>query len=287
MTNTEGVAVLGLGAMGRALARTLLAAGHPTTVWNRTPERADDLVAAGAVRAATVTEAVAAHRLVLTCLLTDDTVTEVLAGVPLAGRILVNLTSGTPAEARALAAGYADAAYLDGGIMAVPAMIGGPHAFVLYSGPAEAYEAARPVLAALGEPRYLGTDPGLAALHDVALLSGMYGMLAGVLHALALVRSAALPTSDFAPLLRRFLTGMLAGVDRYAARVDAGEYGGDVGSSLAMQSAGWHHLTDTTAAQGLRPDLLAPIGELMRRRTAAGHGDEDLTGIIELLKDTT
>lgn len=41
------VTVLGTGAMGAALAETLLGAGHPTTVWNRTPGRADPLAAKG------------------------------------------------------------------------------------------------------------------------------------------------------------------------------------------------------------------------------------------------
>ncbi|MDV5142759.1 NAD(P)-binding domain-containing protein [Streptomyces sp. SBC-4] len=54
------VTVIGLGEMGFTLASAFLAGGHPTTVWNRTPERADALVAKGARRAATVREAVAA-----------------------------------------------------------------------------------------------------------------------------------------------------------------------------------------------------------------------------------
>lgn len=285
MTNNPPVTVLGLGAMGRALARTLLAAGHPTTVWNRTPGKDDELVAAGAVRAATVADAVAAHRIVLACLLTNDTVDEVLTGVPLDGRILVNLTNGTPAQARALATAYGPDRYLDGGIMAVPPTIGGPHAFVLYSGSAPAYDEARPALERFGEARYLGADPGLAALHDIALLSGMYGMVGGVLHALALVRAAGVSATGFAPLLTRWLTAMAGGVGRYAAQLDAGEYGRDVVSNLGMQAAAWDNLTDTARAEGVDPRLLAPLGDLMRRR-AADHPDEDLTGIVELLKET-
>jgi 3-hydroxyisobutyrate dehydrogenase-like beta-hydroxyacid dehydrogenase len=40
--NSDGVTVIGLGPMGRAMVRTFLAAGRPATVWNRTPERADE-----------------------------------------------------------------------------------------------------------------------------------------------------------------------------------------------------------------------------------------------------
>lgn len=56
------------------------------------------------------------------------------AGDALAGRTVVNLTNGTPKDARDMAAWVAGkgARYLDGGIMAVPAMIGGPGSLVLY-----------------------------------------------------------------------------------------------------------------------------------------------------------
>lgn len=45
------VTVVGLGSMGRALAGAFAGAGHPTTVWNRTPAKAAPLVAKGAVHA--------------------------------------------------------------------------------------------------------------------------------------------------------------------------------------------------------------------------------------------
>ena len=48
-TTTQGsaVTVIGLGPMGQAMTRTLLTAGHPVTVWNRTAGRADGVVADG------------------------------------------------------------------------------------------------------------------------------------------------------------------------------------------------------------------------------------------------
>ncbi|NEC38336.1 NAD(P)-binding domain-containing protein, partial [Streptomyces rubrogriseus] len=50
--------VLGTGAMGTALARAWLAAGHPVTVWNRTAARTGTLAAEGAAVAASAAEAV-------------------------------------------------------------------------------------------------------------------------------------------------------------------------------------------------------------------------------------
>lgn len=66
------VAFLGLGAMGLPMAEHILAAGFPLTVWNRTPEKADALVAAGAARAASPQAAAAAADVVFACLPTQD-----------------------------------------------------------------------------------------------------------------------------------------------------------------------------------------------------------------------
>ena len=43
-TTTNHVTLLGTGAMGSALARAVIDAGHPTTVWNRTPGRDADQI---------------------------------------------------------------------------------------------------------------------------------------------------------------------------------------------------------------------------------------------------
>lgn len=190
-TGTGPVTVLGLGAMGTALAQALLAGGHEVTVWNRTAARAEPLTAQGARAADTVEEAVTASPLVIVCVLDDAAVRATLEPVAatLADRALVNLTNGTPEQARATAAWAAGhgAHYVDGGIMAIPPMIGHPGSTLLYSGASTAFEAHRVTLERFGAATFLGTDPGVAALHDLALLSGMYGMLGGFLHAVAMV----------------------------------------------------------------------------------------------------
>lgn len=282
------VTLLGLGAMGSALAEALLAGGHPTTVWNRSAGRADPLIAKGAIEAGTPAEAITASRLVIVCLLDHRSVQDVLGANTgaLSGRVLVNLTSGTPAQARELAAWAAqhDADYLDGGIMAVPPMIATPAAFVLYSGSRSAFDTYRPVLDTLGESHYLSADPGMAALQDIALLSAMYGMLMGVYHAFALVGTEGIGATTFAPLLGRWLGGMSGLAAGAAEQIDKRDYTIGVVSNIAMQAAGYGHLLQAATEQGISPELLAPLGPLMNRRVADGYGHEDLTGVIELLK---
>lgn len=281
MTKTP-VTVLGLGRMGRALAAALLGAGHPTTVWNRTPSRADDLVADGATLAPTVADAVAASPLVIVCVLDYAAVDELLAEAgSLEGVTVVNLTNGTPDEARAAADRVPS--YLDGGIMAIPSMIATPAAVVLYSGSPSVFAEHRATLEVLGTPHHLGADPGLAALHDLALLAGMYGMFGGFLHAAALVRSAGRPVGEFTTsLLVPWLHAMAASMPEMADQIDTGDYTAR-SASLEMQAAN-DTIAEVSRVQGVSTELLAPLHALMVRRVAEGHGGDDFPSVIELLR---
>ncbi|QBQ60508.1 NAD(P)-dependent oxidoreductase [Saccharomonospora xinjiangensis] len=285
------VTVLGLGAMGAALATALIDAGHSVTVWNRTPAKTAPLVARGAARAGDIDEALRAGQVIVTCLLDHAAVHDVLddhVGA-LAGRTLVNVTNTTPEGSAELASWAAchGAEFLDGGIMAVPPQIGTPSAFVLYSGSEQALATARPALEAFGDVRYLGSDPSLAALQDLALLSGMYGMFGGILHAFALVRTGGITAREFAPVLREWLTGMAAWADSAAGRIDDGDHAGDVVSPLAMQAAAYDAFLTVARDRGVNPLLLEPLGRLLRRRADDGHGHEDITGVIDDLTTKT
>ncbi|MGB9995945.1 NAD(P)-dependent oxidoreductase [Streptomyces pseudogriseolus] len=287
VTDKTPVTLIGLGAMGTALARAWLAAGHPLTVWNRTPSRARALAADGVRTAGSAAEAVAANTLVVVCLLDDASVEDTLTGIDLTGKDLVNLTTSTPAQARTRAAWAAarGARYLAGGIMAVPPMIGVPDAggYVLYSGVPDLFEQHRDTLAVPAGTTYVGENPGHAALHDVALLSAMYGMFAGAAHAFALIRREDIDPTAFAPLLAGWLTAMAPAVHLTAEQLRSGDYTKGVTSTLAMQTAGTPAFLATAEEQGVSPELLSPYFQLMRRRLAEGSGEEDLTGVIDLL----
>ncbi|MGW5310321.1 NAD(P)-binding domain-containing protein [Nocardia thailandica] len=227
MSNSVGaqrVSVIGLGAMGTALARALLAAGHRVTVWNRTAARAEPLAAAGAALAESAAAAMTAADLVILCVLDDAAVREHLepAADRLRGRTVVNLTTTTPEQARALGrwAHGRGIDLVDGGIMAVPSMIGGPAAFVLYSGATAAFERFRPVLEVFGRAEYVGPDFGAAAMYDLAILGGMYSMFAGFRQGGQMVRTAGGTAAHLATLMAPFLQAMTAMLAGYAPGID-------------------------------------------------------------------
>jgi len=267
--------------MGRALATALVARGHDTTVWNRTPGRLRDVAV---THAATVEEAFAANELVVVCLLDLESVVAVLDGVELRDRTIVNLTTGTPEDAANLAALVTErgADYLDGGIMAIPSMIGTPSAVVLYSGSEQAFRRAEDALTAFGQHRYLGADPGLAALNDIAMLTGMYGMLGGFVHAAAMVRTADVPVTEFTEsLLIPWLSAMFPALVDMAGQIDSGDYTAKE-SDLSMQVAS-DGIGEVSRAKGVSTELSDPLFALMRRRVEQGFGGDDFPSVIELL----
>jgi 3-hydroxyisobutyrate dehydrogenase-like beta-hydroxyacid dehydrogenase len=281
MTKTH-VSVLGLGAMGGALAKALVAAGHETTVWNRSAGKE----LPGAHLATTAGAAVRASPVVVACLLDHASVHDVLDPLAgdLAGRILVNVTTTTPAQARELAA-WAEAAgitYLDGGIMAVPAMIGTPGSAILYSGSQAAFDECRPLLDLWGTSSYFGTDPGMAALYDLALLAGMYVMFAGFLHGAAMVAPAGVSAAEFADRAAPWLAAMTGGFAGMAAVVDGGDY-----TVAGQQSLEFSDLGDILAAsteQGVDTEAVAMVQRLIRRQIDAGHGKEGFARIFESIR---
>jgi 3-hydroxyisobutyrate dehydrogenase-like beta-hydroxyacid dehydrogenase len=285
MTN---ISIIGLGAMGQALTARFLQQGHTVTVWNRTPGKAASLVAKGACEVKIAADAIGASDVTVMCVLDYAASNWVIdeAAATLSGRALINLTNGTPAEARATAERVAKlgATYLDGGIMATPPMIGGEHALILYSGSQAAFDTHAKMLEGLGAANYLGGDAGLASLHDLALLSGMYGLFAGFFQATALVDSEGIRAGAFLKLLSRWMTAMMGELPGYAEKIDSGRHGANVVSNLGMQTASLENIVTATREQGVATELLEPMLDLFRKRAGAGFGDEDISGVFELIR---
>jgi 3-hydroxyisobutyrate dehydrogenase-like beta-hydroxyacid dehydrogenase len=256
----------------------LIDAGHPTTVWNRSPAKAKRLAARGGAADGSVEGAVTASPLIVACLFDHASVHEVLDPVAasLRGRALVNLTTTTPRQARELAdwAGGHGVSYLDGGIMAVPDMIGRPGSAILYSGSATVYDEHRTLLGRWGQSTYFGPDAGMASLYDLAMLAGMYVMFAGFMHGAAMVGSQGVPAGEFAARATPFL----------AATIEARDYAGEGQQSLEFSDL--TKLVTATVEQGMSAEVLQPVHAMIQRQIAAGHGDEGFGRIFEELRTT-
>ncbi|MGW3346369.1 NAD(P)-dependent oxidoreductase [Nonomuraea rubra] len=284
MTGTP-VTVIGMGLMGRALAGAFVRAGHPTTIWNRTPGRAQALVEAGASEAPTAGSAVAAAPLVVVCVRDYDAVRELLAPAEtaLAGRVLVNLTSGASDEARAMAEWAAErgAGYLDGAIMMTPPGIGAPETVVLYGGSPSLYETHRPALAVLGGGTTLiSSDVGLPALYDVALLGIMWSTFNGFMHGAALLGTEKIPATEFLPMATGWLKGVATFLTAYAQQIDDGSFAAE-DATLETQVPPVRHLIHESRIRGIDATLAEYTEALLTEAIGRGHALDSYARVID------
>lgn len=285
--NRTPVTVIGLGSMGRALAGAFVGAGHPTTVWNRTPGKAAPLVAAGAVQAERVADAVAASPLVITCLTTFDDTREALqpAAAALRGRALTTLNSGSPAGARQLAtwATAHGARFLAGAVKNVPAAVGGPDTLLYYSGDRTVFDAYLPTLRVLGgDTVHLGDEVDLAALYEMAVGAMLLPALVGFFQGAAAVRARGLPADSTVRFAGKWLDMIKSLLPGYAREIDSGDYT-DAASSVNLFLAGAAHDHELAEEAHVDTAWLDPLHALLRRAAEAGHGEHSIAALTEVL----
>ncbi|WP_236473616.1 NAD(P)-dependent oxidoreductase [Mesorhizobium muleiense] len=286
------ISVVGTGRMGSALARALLRSGYRTTVWNRTKQKAEPLATLGATVAGSVLEAVNAAEIVIVnvsdyqataAVLHDDAVASAIRG-----KLVVELTSGTPHGAREAAEWFAEhgASYLDGAIMATPDFIGTDAGTILISGPRQAFDANEEMFRALGgNVQHIGEEPGRANALDSALLALMWGALFGTLHAIAVSQAEEI---DLGELARQW-TATAPVVDGLVAdlikRTDAGRFASDdeTLSSISPHYGAFQHLLELMEARKIDRSVADGYDAIFQRAIAAGHLHDDFAALSQFL----
>ena len=284
------VSVLGLGVMGTALAGALLATGAPLAVWNRSPAKTEVFRDTAAVVCDSAREAVAAGDIVIVCLTShaawDALVADAGLEGLLAGRTLVQLTTGTRAEAREHAARARrwGAGLVDGVILALPSQIGTEEAMFLTAGEADAWARSAATLDALGgNVRYLGTDVGAPAVADAAMLSSALGALIGTIHGAALAEAGGVSLHELHEVLEgtRHINS-----DEMLRVCEAIATGRTEQTEAALGTWGRipGQLLELARSSGIDPSFPEMLQRLFERAEAAGLGDQDLSAMIQLFR---
>jgi 3-hydroxyisobutyrate dehydrogenase-like beta-hydroxyacid dehydrogenase len=168
---------VGLGVMGSSVVRRLLDAGHDVTVWNRTREKAEPLLAAGAHWADTPRAVAAGSELVFTMVTNTAAVQAVaegpdgiLAGLG-PGKVYVDMSTASPANTRALAERVAEvgAQMLDAPVSGTSITVDEGKASLMVGGDDDAFERARPVLEAIGPKVFHMGGNGSAVTMKIAI----------------------------------------------------------------------------------------------------------------------
>ncbi|MEV6279961.1 hypothetical protein [Nocardia sp. NPDC051832] len=281
---TTSVTVLGDGVRAAALARVLT--DHATViVWGEQAPWLPRVVRADTARAAM------ASSVILMCADNPEDATRILAeALPhVTARDVVNLTSGTDAQARRLAAQVTERGgrYLHGALMGHPEHVGKSDTVLVYSGSPELFHQHHGLLVTLGSATYLGPDPSTATLYETAMLAFAWATLTGYLHSAALLRTAEIPATTTAPLLTHWMSTTIASViTDYAQQIDNRRYPGEE-EWLELDAPLMDHLIQTADQRGIDSRLPKLISSLTRAGISAGSGLESFASLIEIIHAST
>ncbi len=183
------LAFLGLGVMGYPMAGHLARAGHDVTVYNRSPAKAQQWVAAyGGTSAATPAAAARGAQLVMMCVGNDDDVRAVAAGADgalsgmAAGAILVDHTTASAEVAREMqaAAQKAGLHFLDAPVSGGQAGAENGKLTIMVGGDAAAFARAEPVLASYARAVTLMGPAGAGQLTKMVNQICIAGLVEGL-----------------------------------------------------------------------------------------------------------
>jgi 3-hydroxyisobutyrate dehydrogenase-like beta-hydroxyacid dehydrogenase len=271
----QEASVVGLGTMGSTLARLLLRNGYCVTVWNRTRVKADALVRNGAVAAPSAAAAVAASPIVVVCVYDYNAANAILdtkeVGAELAGRVLIQLTTGSPKDARDSEA-WAHrhgGQYVDGAIQAAPSQMARRDTTILVSGAQSAFRQAEPVLNVFGgNVKYLGEPVGAASAMDLATLSYVYGATVGFFHGARIAESEGFRVDEYGSLVAE-ISPTFGEFFRHEGRViQSGNYA-VTESPLRISVEATERLAQAARAAGINAELPTFVPGLFKRAMAA------------------
>ncbi|MEU7767021.1 NAD(P)-binding domain-containing protein [Nocardia sp. NPDC049190] len=272
-TTPRSVSVVGLGPMGQAMVRAFLDAGVEVTVWNRSPEKIDAMVELGARRAATVAAALDANEVIVLSLTDYAAMYAVLGRATdhLQGRVIANLSSDSPEQARAGAAWVRShgAQFLSGGVMSAGDNIAHPASYIFYSGPRALFDAHAELLRPLSPPEYLGTDDGLAQVFYQALLVIFHPWLLAFDQATAVIERSGHDIAKFVPFAIRSAATFPYFMQEFSVANSNGGWATLAG--LKMMDAGAQHIIDASQEVGVDATFSYAAQAFWRRAIAASE----------------
>jgi 3-hydroxyisobutyrate dehydrogenase-like beta-hydroxyacid dehydrogenase len=277
--------------MGAALAAAFVSKGYTVTVWNRDITKAQPLIKAGAVAAPDVKSAIEASAVSVICVSdykASRSILEAGGAAALRGRTLVQLSTGTPKEARELDAWAQQqgAACLNGDIMAWPRQIGGDEATIAVSGAEDVFKQQEGVLKALaGQVVYLGTEPGAAAAFFHAVLAYLAGSWIGFCHGALICENEGLRAEDLGVLLEQ-ISQMLGGELRHMGEVIQQGRFSNPESTVKTTGDDLQLLVQQAKEAGINSELPEFAARLFKRAMDAGYGQEEHAAVIKVLRKT-
>jgi 2-hydroxy-3-oxopropionate reductase len=286
----ELIGFVGLGVMGKPMAKNLLKAGHRLVVHNRSRPAVDELAAAGATAASSPAEVARGADIVITMLPDTPDVELVLTGrdgvLSALGRgaVVIDMSSISPGATERLAAMVAergatmlDAPVSGGEIGAVNASLS-----IMVGGDEAAFTRVKPVLEAMGNPErivYIGRS-GAGQVCKICNQVAIGGALAGVSEAFALARKAGV---DAARVRQALLGGFAASrvLDVHGERMLTANY--KPGFRARLYQKDLRLAGEAAGAHSVAMPATSLVTQLVNALVASGGGDLDYAALATVI----
>ena len=279
------VAVIGLGAMGSRMARRLLDAGHELVVWNRTAEKGDELVAAGATRAESPADAAGRAEVVLTMLADPAALREVVegedgiaTGVGESTTVIEQSTVGPEAIAGVREALPGGVGLLDAPVLGSLAEVEAGSLRIFVGGPEELVRRWLPLLSELGTPTHVGPLGSGAAAKLVANTT-LFGSIGVLGEALALAEGLGLSQETAFEVLAA--TPVAAQAERRRPSIENGDYPPRFPLGLAAKDA--ELIRQAADAAGVDLRIAAAARSWLADAERAGFAGQDYSAVLETI----
>jgi len=287
----ENIGFIGLGVMGKPMAKHLIAKGHRVTVHNRSRGAVDELVAAGATAGTSPADVASQSSIVITMVPDTPDVELVITGsdgvlaAMQPNSVVIDMSSISPVATKRLAAAVAakggamlDAPVSGGEIGAINATLS-----IMVGGDPAAFERARPILACMGAADrivHIGERPGAGQICKVCNQIAIGGALAGVSEALALARKAGV---DAAKVRQALLGGFAASrvLEVHGERMLTGNY--KPGFRTRLYQKDLRVAKETAETNGVPIPATAVVTDLVNRLVESGEAELDYSAVGKLV----
>jgi 2-hydroxy-3-oxopropionate reductase len=287
---SERIGFIGLGIMGKPMARNLLEAGYEVVVHSRSPGPVDELVDAGAERRASPADVAERSGVVITMVPDTPDVEEVLLrgtdpvidGIS-AGQLVIDMSSISPVVTRRIAAefaakgvGFLDAPVSGGEKGAIEGTLS-----IMIGGRDEEVARAMPIFEVLGANIVHVGPAGAGQVTKACNQLVVAANIEAVAEALVLAAKAGVDPAK----VREALLGGFAGskiLEVHGQRMLAGTF--DPGFRIRLHRKDARIIEETAKELGVPIPVFARVVEQLQRMVDEGLGEDDHSALVKLLE---
>ncbi len=291
--NENRIAVVGLGNLGKAIASALHNHQLPISVWNRTRENTLSCFDGSKLNgrpevARTLEEAILHSEIILICVSDFDAVKSIVGSMDercnLDGKILLQFSTLDIQQARQISvwACSRNVSLIECSFLGIPTDVVNKTATVLCSGSLASYRSVGEILGVLGTSEHISEEYGAIYEFDKSYYCFAYSLLIGFIQGAALADASGYSISTYARIVADRMPFFADKVELLGEEMMSGNYETSQ-ATIRVWSEAFHNAIEQCHKVGIDGRLPEVLADIMQDSILAGHGDQSLSAITELL----